>query len=230
MIGYITSLCGYPTVSTDKMNVLLEFLRETHGHNTSEELSEAYKALAAGRLDEKMDNFKSITGMSASRVLQSYLRNKKTETQTYAPEGRSFASDDTKELIFKYNGRQVMFNDEVTQDEHYMLMDHWIEKHLENYRLLKRPDLLTSTGFDYLEKKGILRVSGGMLQKKFMDSYMDLKAWTTIETMAVRMKFEEDSMITKNRSNLKKMLSPTIGMPLDEVKKKVALWVYFDSL
>jgi len=59
VIIYISSLCGYPSQTEDKLEIIYKFLKDQHGHNTIEELTDAYNQLAAGRLDEKMDSFKS---------------------------------------------------------------------------------------------------------------------------------------------------------------------------
>lgn len=230
--GYICALCGFPAVSTDKMNTLVNFLRDNHGNDSLESLEAAFNSLAAGRLDEKMDSFKSLTGLSASRVLTAYMRerNKSKGTVNEAPDGKNWTTDDTRQIIFNYNGRTVLFNEDVTKEESEMLMRFWINKHFNTYKQNGRNDLLTVGTYDYLMNKGILRIENDRLQKYDGDGYTDLMHWNQVKDLALRLKYTEDGMLNSNKAGFRSMMKKPEGKPMEFAEKRAAVAVYFDSL
>lgn len=231
LVGYITNLCGYPAVTSDKMNVLIDFLRVNHGHNTSDELTDAYRALASARLEEKIDNFKSLTGMSASRVIQAYMRTRKNKESNLPKNDSGYLTDDSREVIRGYNGRNVMYNHEVSDDERKVLMRHWIGKQQENYSELKRADLLTASSFVFLENEGTLRVKNGMLQKFQDNLYQDLCPWATVEDRGKRLVASESIMMSNAReTSFRRMMSPSAGGSVEDGIRRMAVAIYFDSL
>lgn len=225
---YICNLCGYPEVGHEKLPVLIDFLRLNHGHNTTDELTDAYRALASARLEEKVDNFKSLNGMAASRVLQAYMRSRKKDT-SFQTNDKGRLSDDNRELIHSYNGETVMFNHEVTPDMRKMLMRHWIQRQKENYMEIKRADLLTATSFDFLMEEGTVRISGEMFQVFTDNTYKDICPWEEIERLGKRLVATEEMQINKNRSTgFRRMLSPSAGGSQKDGIKRMAVAVYFD--
>lgn len=231
-VKHICTLCGFPAVPPDKLNVMIYFLKDNHGNNTLEELQSAFSAMAAGRLDEKMDNFKSLTGLSASRILEAYRRQntKAKGTTNDPPEGRSWATDETREIIRNYNGRIIQFNDEVTRDERDMLMRFWINKHYKTYKENGRDDLLTTGTYDFLMEKGILRIENETLQKLSGDYNIDLMTWRDVKELGRRLKAKEDLQQNSSRSGFRAMMKKTDVKPLEFAEKRAAVAVYFDSL
>lgn len=237
LTGNITTLCGYPSITQDKLNILTAFLHDIHGHNTVDELMSAYRSFAAGRLDEKLESMKSLTGMSASRVLQSYLRNTKKDTNSAIPEkdstgkDRSFVNDENKKLIFDYSGRWVTYRDELTEEEENYLMQYWVNQSKENYKKHKRPDLLTSVSYDFFIRNGTLRRSGDMFQCWTGKTYEDVCPWTRLEDGGKRLKFNEDQAIQKSKQgNFRQMMSHSAGGSLENAVKRFAVSVYFDTI
>lgn len=226
---YISNLCGYPEVSQDKSQVLLKFIREEHGHNTDTDLISAFTALAAGRLEEKQDGLKSLTSLTASRVLQAYTRQKKISSKVDdIPEDKSVASEETIRLIQQYSNRVIRFNQEVTKDERAMLMDHWIGKQRENYKLYRRVDLLTSTSFDYLEHNGTLRIKDDAFTMWDGKTYIEIARWSEIEELGINQKRREDITLNQKNVEFRRMMSPSAGGSLKDAVKRVAMSIYFE--
>jgi hypothetical protein len=228
-IGYITTLCGYPALTQDKMNVLIDFLRLNHGYNTADELTDAYRALASARLEEKVESFKSLSGLSASRVLQSYLRAKRKDTAQPAAGDRKI-SEENRKIIKNYNGRDVIFQDDLTTDERNTLMRHWINESRLNYKQINRPDLITSTSFDFLSNEGTLRVHENMLQRWTGHDYVDLCSWSVVRERAGKLVYQEEMMFSKNSDHARRMMSPVAGTGIDNAIKRMAVAIYFDSI
>jgi len=234
--SYICSLCGYPALSQDKINILTSFLRNQHGYNTVDELTEAYNQLAAGRLDEKMDSFKSLTGLSASRVLSAFMRERGKGQDTgiqEPPEGKSWTSDDTRSIIRNYNGRVVLFNEDVTEDEYKMLMQFWINRHYHTWKeregKLDRDAFLTIGTYRYLEKQGLIRIQDDQLQAWDGKAYVYLAPVKQVKEMAIRLQFSEDMQLNKDKS-IKDLRKKQTSMTVSDAEQKVAVGLYFASL
>ena len=231
-LKYICNLCGYPEVSSEKAPTVIKFLRDYHGHNTDAELISAFEAMAAGRLEEKVESFKSLTGLSASRVLQAYARQKRSnQTLKEMPDGKSEASEDTIRLIQQFSNRTIRFNQEISESEHRMLMDHWIGIQRENFKSNQRVDMLTSTTFDYLEKNGSLRIKNDVLQMWDGKSYIDLMPWEQVQDLGLRQKAAEDKSLNNfNRREFRTIGAPCLGDSLEKVTKRVAVSIYFEHV
>lgn len=223
--AYICSVCGYPAVTTDKLKVLMQFMQENHGRNTLDDLQNAFISLAAGRLDEKMDNIKSLTGLSASRVLQAYRRNISQHTPDEYDPNRSRMTEENIELIKAFNGRPVFYNDEVTKEEHDYLMDYWINESKEQYKRHRRADLLTETAFNHLKNKGLLKIDDGVQVN--LGTWQTTVTGATLKQLATQMKSMEDSM---GSGGFRRMLSPSAGRPIESCYKRVAVASYFDTI
>lgn len=228
-LKYVCNLCGFPEPNHEKQQVIISFLKANHGNNTDEDLIQAFTALASGRLDEKAESFKTLTGLSASRVLQSYARQRRVEAFNELPPGKTVANDETIKLIQQFSGRMIRFDQEITRDEHRMLMDHWISQQRENYRIHKRVDLLTSTSFDYLEKNGTLRVKGDYLQMFDGKTYINIVPWMNCQNQGNRLKAQEQLQLN-TPTEFRTMTSPSAGGSLSDAVKRVAMGYYFDYL
>ncbi len=203
----------------------MQFMQENHGRNTLDDLQNAFVALAAGRLDEKMDNIKSLTGLSASRVLQAYRRNISQHTPDEYDPNRSRMTDENIELLKAFNGRLVIYNDEVTKEEHDYLMDYWINESMEQYKHHRRADLLTETAFDHLNRKGLLKIDDGVQVN--LGTWQTTVTAATLKQLAIKIKTMEESM---GSSGLRRMLSPSAGRPVESCYKRVAVASYFDTI
>lgn len=230
-VNYICSLCGFPMCQEDKAQIAFNFLRQNHGYNELDELQTSFEALAAGRLDEKMDSFKSFTGLSASRVLQSHGRIKKqAEGNVPQPDaGKSFLTDENRILIMDRFQRNVVFNEDLTDHEKDYLMNHWIEINRQDYYKHGRADLLASTSFDYLEKNGTIRNHNGEFQYFQNNLYNTICSWSEIQAGGLRMKNQEDMAASKNK-NWKALMGRQSDSNLDGCIKRYAVSVYFDQI
>jgi hypothetical protein len=223
VLNHICILCGYPALSPDKSSVVISFLRNTHATATTEDLSDAFNQLAAGRLDEKMDGFKSVTGLSCSRVLQAYLRQRQATT-TRSEQVSGVISEENREIILAYNGRAVYHNADLTGDERDYLNNYWIEKQRENYIRTRRMECISITAFDFLERTGRLRIENGQLQKLHGQTYVTIAQWETVEDMGMRYKQSEDAMMRDpDRICLGTLRS------VSEAVKKTAVSIYFEK-
>lgn len=231
---YICSLCGYPSLNEEKLNVLSGFLRDQHGHNTAKDLMEAYNQLASGRLDEKMDTFKSLTGLSASRVLCAHMREKAKAKGTIsdeAPTGKSWASDDTREIIRNFNGRTVLFNEDVTRDERDALMKHWINRHYVAWaERANKPDrdaFLTTGTYQFLEEKGLIRIKDDQMQAWQDKAYVTIASMDDIRQVAVALQYREDTQMNAGKT-FRELAQKKVGtLTVDQATMKVIVGKYF---
>ena len=235
-VSYICSLCGFPSVTGFKLNTLADFMRSEYGQSTLEDLQNAFVSLASGRLDEKLEGVKSLTGMTASRVLQSYMRNRKQEQPAKIEQkdgkDRSFVNDENRQLLFDKFGRWYTFADELGDAENNYLMEHWVEENRKAYKGIRKPYLLTASSFDYFERMGTLRVKDGMLQYFENKTYNDLMPWSQVEQGGVRLKYSEETMLAKSRegSLIRNMgLRPAV-VTLEDATKRYAVSVYFETI
>lgn len=234
LAAYICTLCGYSNQSDDKIEITLSFLREIHGYSNVKDLQDAYIALAAGRLDEKHEMIKSFTGMTASRVLQSYLRTKKNsmEADAQVDADRSYVNDENKVLIFKRFNHSVMYRDELSKAEEDYLMECWLNECRKTYKEVKKVELLTVGSFDYYERNGILRVKDGMFQHFANNVYNDICPWSEIEDGGRMVKYNHEMALQKanqDKGMVRMKLNPTMVNLSDSVKR-FAVSVYFDVI
>lgn len=223
----ICSLCGYPAVKDDKTDTFINFLKYNHGSDTIDDLINAFNAMAAGRLDEKMDNFKSLTGLSASRVLSAYKRLN-AKPNAIEEDTRSRMTDENTELIFNRTGRKVYFNDDLTLDEKDYLMQYWMQENEKQYLATGRADHITTSSFDYLVNKGIIRKENNTLQIYQNGQFVDICYWSEIERGGKTLKKEEELIL----SNVK--VSPIRRAPGKSVNeedaiKRYAVMIYYSN-
>ena len=231
---YICNLCGYAALNQEKINVLTSFLRDQHGHNTAKDLMEAYNSLASGRLDEKMDTFKSLTGLSASRVLCAHMREKAKAKGTIsdeAPAGKSWASDDTREIIRNFNGRTVLYYEEVTPEERDVLMKHWINRHYvawdERANEPDRDAFLTTGTYQFLEEKGMIRIKDDQLQAWQDKAYVTIASMDDIRRVAVALQYREDTQMNAGKT-FRELAQKKVGtLTVDQATMKVIVGKYF---
>lgn len=223
----ICSLCGYPAVKDDKIEVFINFLRYNHGTDTIDDLINAFNALAAGRLDEKMDSFKSLTGLSASRVLSAYKRLN-TKSNPIEEDPRSRMTDENMELIFNRTGRKVYFNDDLNQDEKDYLMEYWMKENEKLYLASGRANGITATSFDYLINKGEIRKENDMLQIRRNGQFIDLCYWSEIERGGKTLKKEEDVILASIKvSPIRRAAGKSVNE--EDAIKRYAVMMYYTN-
>lgn len=234
-VNYICALCGYPTVTDDKLRVSFDFLKEQHRHNSLDDLTQAFNMLASGRLDEKLDSIKSFTGLTVSRVLQSYARSRKNPVESPGRkdgEDRSYVSDNDRAVILDKFNKTVLYSDELTDSDKDYLMSYWVDQNKNNYKNTKSISCCTSTAYDYLENKGIIRVHDGQLQHFTNNKYVNICPIEVIERAAHALKFNEDVAITKskNGNSISAMRNPFVGVSLDACIKRISVSEYFQAV
>lgn len=221
--NYICTLCGYPSVAPDKLEIMLTFLKDHHGWNDIEELVKAYEALAAGRLEEKMDSFKSMNGMHVSRVIQAYMRSKKTNENGEKSE-IGFLSDDCQDVLFNKTGRRVTMKADLSQSDKDLLMDYWIGENMKVYKDTRSLSTITATSYDYLIRKGILRENGGNIEYSVNGGYHHLVTMDACKRGGEELsKSDKKGFTTKT---IQKISWGSIGEPW----KRYAVACYFEIL
>ena len=233
-IGYLCNLCGWAVPGHDKMQVVIDFLRQEYGYHDVDDLGNAFHAFAAGRLDEKLDqSLKAMAPPSIARIMQSYSRIKmaNTSSQPSKDEGRSYISDENKDLIYKNFGRTVLFTDEVLPAEREFLMRYWIGKQQEQFYTHQRADLLTPSSFDFLIEMKDMVLTGNQLRYKTVNGYVLLCDWDEVEDKGTRLKVSEDLALEKSREDgFRKLMSPLAGGSLTDAIKRAAVAIYYDKI
>jgi hypothetical protein len=225
MCARVSTVCGYAILSKDKQVSIFDYLRRYFPHTDTQTIETAFEWLALGRLQEKLDQHKSLTGLSISRVLDDYNRQflNKPEKGSKEDRDRSEASDETVRLIQEYSGRRVRYNDEVNDFERKYLLEFWAKEQEKAYRETGHAQILTAQTFDFLASNGSIREWNGEFQYKASDNeYYPLVSYDKANVDAILMRREVEAAKSRLKNYIPSILND------EDYLKKIVVKHYFD--
>ena len=233
IFSQVADLCGYPKLTDEKYRSTADFVRRHFGQESTELILKAFDSLALGSLDEKMDNYKSLTGLAVSRVIDAYRRNhtnKNSKDNILVVDGKEVErwplNPDARALIKEKTGRVLFYSDQVTDSDHDLLMDFYILEAQKQYQEGNRTTAIIPQMYDYLESSGRWKVWQGKLMKCYGVDETVICDIDDIEELAAQIIRNET--ITSNNSTFLRG-AKIFKTNAEDARKKAIIIKYLES-
>lgn len=230
----VCDLCGYPRLTDDKYRTLADFTRAHFKLEPLESIINAFDMLAAGKLDDKLDGLKSLTAMALSRTMESYRRNcinKNVNENIIEVDGKWVdrwpLNPECQEILKAKTGKFVYWNDQVSEEDRNILMQHYYEKARDEFNATGSIYAITDSMFDYLQRIGLASVRNGVLYRERGFGWEQIADAGEINEMTERIK-KETTLIKKSNSMFRGV--KVIESPQENIQKRAMTVLYIQNL